>query len=276
MGMERFGDCLFGRFGEVTVLIDGGHPRGIEGRNGFPSIPEQLSRLLGQQPPFTVSLLIVTHAHSDHIGCLPALVQEGRLRAEWALVADELLGFGRPLDDGEDPADLGASETARRLVAALREESRADDRSDAIREFLSDAASLEPAYQEMLRTLEERGTRVVRYGRDDTAELVAAFASIGLKILGPSEDQLLICAEQIARLNQDALAAIVDITADFTADSDVDEVALYCSLTSRSFSDAADRAGRGAAVNNQSLVLRFEVRAASCSSPATCSSPTPR
>jgi hypothetical protein len=256
MGMERFGDCLLGRFGEVTVLIDGGHPRDIEGRNGFPSIPEQLSRLLGKEPPFAVSLLVVTHAHSDHIGCLPALVREGLLRAEWALVADEMLGFGRPLDDGEDPVDLGASETARRLVAALREESRADDRSDALREFLSDAATLEPAYQEMLRTLEERGTRVVRYGRDDTAELVAAFASIGLKILGPSEDQLLICAEQIARLNQDALAAV----ADFTADSDVDEVALYRSLTARSFSDAADRAGRGAAVNNQSLVLRFEVR----------------
>ena len=256
MGMERFGDCLLGRFGEVTVLIDGGHPRDIEGRNGFPSIPAQLSRLLGRQPPFTVSLLVVTHAHSDHIGCLPALVREGLLRAEWALVADERLGFGRPLDDGEDRSDLGASETARRLVASLREESRADDRSDALREFLSDAATLEPAYQEMLRTLEERGTRVVRYGRDDSAELVAAFASIGLKILGPSEDQLLICAEQIARLNQDALDAV----ADFTADSDVDEVALYRSLTARSFSDAADRSGRGAAVNNQSLVLRFEVR----------------
>lgn len=255
MGMERFGDCLLGRFGAVTVLIDGGHPRDIEGRNGFPSIPEQLSRLLGQRPPFAVSLLIVTHAHSDHIGCLPAMVREGLLRAEWALVADERLGFGRPLDDGEDRADLGASATARRLVAALREESRADDRSDALREFLSDAASLEPGYQEMLRTLEERGTRVVRYGRDDSAELMAAFASIGLKILGPSEDQLLICAEQIARLNQDALAAV----ADFTADSDVDEVALYRSLTARSFSDAADRGGRGAAVNNQSLVLRFQV-----------------
>lgn len=256
MGMERFGDCLLGQFGEVTVLIDGGHPRDVEGRHGFPSIPEQLSRVLGQERPFSVSLLVVTHAHSDHIGCLPALVREGRLRAEWALVADERLGFGRPLDDGEDRADLGASETARRLVAALREESRADDRSDAIREFLSDAATLEPAYQEMLRTLEEHGTRVVRYGRDDTDELLAAFAPIGLKILGPSEDQLLICAEQIARLNQDALAAV----ADFTADSDVDEVALYRSLTSRSFSDAADRSGRGAAVNNQSLVLRFEVR----------------
>lgn len=256
MGMERFGDCLLGRFGEVTVLIDGGHPRDVEGRHGFPSIPEQLSWVLGQERPFSVSLLVVTHAHSDHIGCLPALVREGRLRAEWALVADERLGFGRPLDDEEDRADLGASETARRLVAALREESRADDRSDAIREFLSDAATLEPAYQEMLRTLEERGTRVVRYGRDDPAELVEAFAPIGLKILGPSEDQLLICAEQIARLNQDALAAI----SDFTADSDVDEVALYRSLTSRSFADAADRSGRGAAVNNQSLVLRFEVR----------------
>src|SRR4028118_1753102 len=96
MGMERFGDCLLGRFGEVTVLIDGGHPRDIEGRNGFPSIPAQLSRLLGRQPPFTVSLLVVTHAHSDHIGCLPALGREGLLRAEWALVADERLGFGRP------------------------------------------------------------------------------------------------------------------------------------------------------------------------------------
>src|SRR5207245_818501 len=53
-------------------------------RAGF--LPRSEEELLGHGPPFAVSLLVATHLHSDHIGCLPALVHQGTLRADWALV----------------------------------------------------------------------------------------------------------------------------------------------------------------------------------------------
>lgn len=262
MGAEKYGDCILGRFGEVTVLIDGGHRRDDQMHGDTPSIPEQLARILGHPPPFDLSLLVVTHCHADHIGCLPALVARGDLRPAWALVADENLGFGRAAGDAGGMGDeLDAPDVApvlRRLVAALREESQAGTGDPAaVEQFLADAAQLEPAYRQMLATLEQRGTRVVRYGRDDAAPLEEAFAMAGLKILGPTQDHLLLCAEAIARLTQDALAALADVGADALAGETVDEVALYRSLVLRSFSDAADKPGRGAALNDQSIVLRF-------------------
>ncbi len=263
MGAEKYGDCILGRFGEVTVLVDGGHRRDDRRHGDTPSIPEQLARILGHPPPFDLSLLVVTHCHADHIGCLPALVARGDLRPDWALVADENLGFGRAADDAGGLGAPGVAPVLRRLVAALREESQAGlGDPAAMEQFLDDAAQLEPAYRRMLATLEQRGTRVVRYGRDDAAPLEEAFAPVGLKILGPTQDHLLLCAEAIARLTQDALTALADIGAGEWTDGElpgegIDEVALYRSLALRSFSDAADKPGRGAALNDQSLVLRF-------------------
>jgi glyoxylase-like metal-dependent hydrolase (beta-lactamase superfamily II) len=94
MGRTKYGDCLLIQGGGKTILVDGGHPGDWKGKQGYQPIPDQLARLLGRQPPFTFSLLVVTHCHSDHIGCLPKLVADGTVEAEWALVADEYLGFG--------------------------------------------------------------------------------------------------------------------------------------------------------------------------------------
>lgn len=258
MGREKYGDCILCRFGDTTILIDGGHPRDDQSRNGFPSIPEQLASIFGHPPPFDLSLLVVTHVHSDHIGCLPALVERGILRPERALVADEGFGFGHPAGGGDALDAPGVTPAMRRIVAALREESRADVRdATAVAEFLEDAANLEARYRQMLATLEQRGVKVVRFGRDDHAPVEAAFAAVGLKVLGPTQDHLLICAEAIAQLTQDALTAVSDL-ADDDLDA-VDEVALYRSLAGRSFSDAADMPGKGAALNDQSIVLRFAV-----------------
>ena len=98
MGTEQYGDCIVCRRGDRTILIDGGHPGDFEDRNGFKSIPHQLAGIFNKQPPFDIDLLIVTHCHRDHIGCLPALVEGGVLKIARALVADETLGFGHIAD----------------------------------------------------------------------------------------------------------------------------------------------------------------------------------
>ncbi len=173
-------------------------------------------------------------------------------------MADEGLGFGHPADGGDALDAPGVTPAMRRLVAALREESRADVKDAAtVAEFLEDAANLETRYRQMLATLEQQGVAVVRFGRDNHAPVEEVFAAVGMKVLGPTQDHLLICAEAIARLTQDALTAVSDLTDDDL--ETVDEVALYRSLAGRSFSDAADMPGKGAALNDQSLVLRFAV-----------------
>ena len=101
--------------------------------NSGPSIPEQLEQILRQGPPFDISLLVVTHCHSDHIGCLPALVENDIIRVERALVADENLGFPGGGQDSVSEPNL------KRLLAALREEPRTGFRSQAeLEEFLAE------------------------------------------------------------------------------------------------------------------------------------------
>jgi Metallo-beta-lactamase superfamily len=193
VGRREYGDCALLELSGRSVLIDGAHPGDQVASAGHPSIPEQLRTLLGvSADPVEVDLLVVTHAHQDHIGCLPFLVEHDLLSAKWALVADPGLGWGRAAGQ---PDVRPETEQAARLVAALREEPRTQASDDAdLAQFLVDAASLESQYTAMLAKLVEAGANVVRYGRDDAKKLLAAFKSAGLAILGPSEDQLLACA----------------------------------------------------------------------------------
>ncbi len=115
MGTEKFGDCILARLGARTILIDSGHPGDFQRRGDSPGIPEQLEQLLGHAAPFAVDLLVVSHCHSDHIGCLPTLVGNGDLTAEFALVADEKLGFGR----AQDAVRPDAAAPSNRLAALL-------------------------------------------------------------------------------------------------------------------------------------------------------------
>src|SRR6188474_2571165 len=94
VGKTKYGDCLLVRHDQRSILIDGAHP------GDTVSIRAQLASLLQHPPPFAVDLLVVTHCHLDHIGCLPALVTGGHLTAKVALVADEKLGWGRDADGG--------------------------------------------------------------------------------------------------------------------------------------------------------------------------------
>lgn len=155
MGDEKYGDCVVVEHKDIRILVDGGHIRDFEQRGETPSIPEQLAEVLGAQPPFNFDLLVVTHCHGDHIGCLPTLVSDGTVTADTALVAHEDLGF--PAAEGGTDAEL--DDVAARVVAALREEPRMDFKSDAeLDRFLSDAVKLEPSYRAMLKQLERQGT----------------------------------------------------------------------------------------------------------------------
>src|ERR1700730_12629471 len=120
MGQTKFGDCILITHKNRRLFVDGGHRRDVE------SIRTQLSELLNSQPPFNIDLLIVTHCHSDHIGCLPELVGSGDLVTPTALVADERLGFGRD-NSGKGPADDDAlTNPQKSLLLALQEEEHSD------------------------------------------------------------------------------------------------------------------------------------------------------
>ncbi|HEX8228285.1 MAG TPA: MBL fold metallo-hydrolase [Chloroflexia bacterium] len=232
VGEERYGDSILCQFGDTSVLIDGGHSQNVKAQGDHPSIPDQLGKLLGQQPPYRVSLLVVTHAHSDHIGCLPKLVQNNLLTADWALVADPDLGWGKIPDDtnptdAADAADAAqiaadfaqatASPQVLRLVSALREESWAAATDAEISAFLDEVANQEDSYRAMIDTLQSREhTKVVRYGRDDLRELLQQFSNTGLEVLGPSDEQLRLCAEVI----KETLRSSTDEVSSLLAESD--------------------------------------------------------
>src|SRR5262245_25288566 len=119
MGSKICGDCILAVQGDRSILIDGADPGDWKSSDRTPSIPDQIAEVLGDTP-FKSNLLVVTHCHSDHIGCLPKLVQDETISFEQALVADERLGFPT---DGEDAA--ADAETAK-VVAAIVEEPQAD------------------------------------------------------------------------------------------------------------------------------------------------------
>ncbi len=256
VGTQQYGDCILCRFGKTTVLIDGSHPRDSVAHDDHPSIPDQLAKILGGGPPFPIDLLVVTHCHVDHIGCLPTLIKTGQLDVTWALLADERLGFAR-YTDGDDAADALPPGLAA-VVSALREEPRGFAGDADIKAFLEDAANLESSYNEMLATLAAKlQDKLVRYtGEADEIKIIEkAFAGIGLKILGPTQEQLLICGNAIAQSNRDSIDNIRQLAPE---DGPANPVGMYRALAQPKASDfASDRVGKGAALNNQSIVLCF-------------------
>src|SRR5262245_9687573 len=253
VGKTMYGDVILVRIRSRLILIDGGHKGDDRDHDGAPGIPTQLAALLGHGPPFRVSLLVVTHCHSDHIGCLPKLVADGTLAADWALVADPSLGFGSPADGDSALAGADVTPQMRKIVVALGEENLAAVRSDAELAALLDAAdALEPDYKTMLQTLKQRGTKVVRYGRDDHVALAAEFAPIGFKIIGPTPQHLFVCAEAIRQHNSDALDRLRELARD--ADAPKDTASLF-RILAREETDDPDQPGLGAAKNDQSIVI---------------------
>lgn len=259
MGREKYGDSILVQVGSKTALIDGGHPGDFRPRHGFPAIPDQLQDILGQTSPFRIDVLIVTHCHSDHIGCLPTLVKDGIIEVGTAIVADEGLGFGRGVDDSVPTSD----DPTQRLAAALREEDHSDLPEDELLEFLQDAAKLEQRYIEMLTMLEDRHTRVVRYGRDDLRGVQRILRELGLEILGPTKDHLIICAEAITRFTDVARDALQNTVSSDDPRALADAYRAIVNQADTAAAFAEDRPGKGAALNDQSIVLKIRSGSAS-------------
>jgi hypothetical protein len=254
MGHEKYGDCIFIRYGEVNVLIDGGHLKDSQSSEGMESIPDQLADILGTSPPFEIDLLVITHCHADHIGCLPDLVKNKIIEVKWAFLPDEKLGFGHVDDD----AAIDVASPEYRIAALLREEDHSSLSDEELEEFVSDAIKLETRYNQMIEDLKKTKVNIVRFGRDSNKQIEDAFRQIGLKVLGPSPEQFKCCAEAIAQLNNNSKHYAKDI-------SDADDISAHISLYRRLLSDsdalpagAQDRPGKGAAFNCQSILLGLD------------------
>lgn len=247
VGHDQYGDSVLCQIGGLSVLIDGGHRADYLGSTGHPSIPFQLNQCLTADGngAVTVDLLVVSHAHDDHIGCLPEMVSSGRLKARSALMIDPALAFdSSKVKEGKLDAIDG-------LIAMLREEPR-DDVVDSVSyaAAAADVAGLPQRYATMIAQLKKGGTKVSLQGKDSLADLEKDFASIGLRVLGPSQEQLEACRDAI-------LGFHVQAKSDFAAlaSSDAGAFSVYEKFRDR-FSDDIDAfKGPGPALNLQSSAI---------------------
>lgn len=249
VGGLKYGECTLVEFRNTRILIDGAHVNDFGGQRGYPSVPEQLKRILGGEPPYDVTLLVVTHCHADHVGCLLELVGQGLIRPKFALITDPKLGFGRAHD--HDARTLDARDPREAMAAALREEDASDLEDADLAEFIDAVASVEQRYGQLVDKLRQNGVRVTPYvGAPLPQDLALAVAPSGLSLLGPSTDQLLRCAEQISTTNSEAEDAV-----DNTPDAAEDLVGLYRALVGDSGADVQNPRGNG--MNCQSITLAF-------------------
>ncbi|HEY4266881.1 MAG TPA: MBL fold metallo-hydrolase [Galbitalea sp.] len=248
VGEQEYGDAVLLELGDRTVLIDGGHRGDDKLHLGHPSIPQQLQTLTGQAKP-RIDLLVVSHAHLDHIGCLPELIADDTVDVVTAFVSDPDLAWGIAIDG--PPPDF-ADQRVAAAMAGLREEPRSAPLSDAGMEgWLADAAGLRDRYIAMLDTLRARNTRVILQGRDDPQRALASLGPVKIELLGPSQVQLEACSAGIGRAVDDAL---IEADRILSQDASVAAPSLYSALMRSSSADAeGDRPG--ALINLQSISL---------------------
>lgn len=250
VGGQKYGECTLVRVGQFHMLIDGSHEKDFRGQAGYRSIPAQLEEIFGHPPPFNIDVLVVTHCHADHIGCLPALVSNDIVKPSWALITDPKLGFGRTRDD-DNAVDL-ASDRTRALAAVLREEDVSDLPDRELEEFIDATASVESKYEGMVESLRRRNVDIVPYeGRAIPTALRRLLERHEIRLLGPSEEQLLLAAEQISLTNEDASDSVDSA---LSSDAGLSNVELY----RRIVADDQTRDGggsRGSAMNCQSITF---------------------
>lgn len=269
MGRDKYGDCIVARFGDRAILVDGGHPRDLRGQPGVPSIPEQLETIFGHAPPFRFTLVVVTHCHNDHIGCLPELIANRVIEPEFALVSDPSHGF--PPGARDNLSSLGGldalqADAVRRVAAGLAEEDHSDLTDAELAVFLDQVMRLGPRYRTMVAALEQRlGAKLIRWGVSPIEALQPLYDALrgtGFDIIAPSVPQLEACRDQIIAFETDAQTTLVDsLRRDARRDvaSDIDlAVDLYRGRgAGLDAPGAIDRKGTGSALNCQSIMLKL-------------------
>lgn len=246
VGHSEYGDCVLCEVDGETILIDGGHQGDLRGSENHPAIPAQLREILGlrEGDAAHISLLVVSHAHDDHIGCLPEMVSQGLLTAEWVLMVDPDLAWTSH-DDDDTPAQ--------KLQLLLREEPRTglQDRI-AFDGFASNASRLQQRYRAMIKHLKSNGAKVVLHGKSPLMPLHQRFANIGLNVLGPSNAHIRACFDRIATIGRDF---VFDFSKVLPADADL--YALYRQFQ-QTWVDSPDAGGSfGHLLNLQSSILVF-------------------
>jgi beta-lactamase superfamily II metal-dependent hydrolase len=264
VGAFNYGDSLLCRFGATTILIDGGTPRSDRPSDSIvlgedvhhQPLQDQIRALLNQSGSVAkVDLLIVTHCHSDHMGCLPALVASGKLTCKWALLADPQLGYGITTD-GDEPPPFDDMSPRDKLWLALREEPLFGATDEEIAAFIEDSAQEYQQYVTFVNDLKAAlDSRCVIYrgpSDDESAgltDLLQEFSETGLHVYGPAFEQLVACAERLEGRSEDLIE-------DAFGDDPTTLVDAYkAALETIVAADAEDSAD-GAAVNCQSMVLR--------------------
>jgi len=268
MGGEQYGDSILCVFGDKTVLIDAGHPSDFDGQEGYDSIPDQIAAILGSGPPFDITLLVVTHAHNDHIGCLPKMIDADMIKPKYALVADPDLGFPPGYRDAIDGVEALDNETAvavQRAVAALSEEDHSFLSDAELASFLDATSTLGMRYRSMLAKLGRSGTKILKWGVDDPTKLAPiyeALAGTGFDVIGPSVPHLEICRDQTIAYSKNSRDALLDGIEESKArgqDVTFSSVSLYRAAVEPGASTDVllDRKGQGSSINCQSIVLKF-------------------
>jgi hypothetical protein len=249
VGNGAYGDCVVLEFtsGRTSryVLVDGGHT------DDKARLLEQFGDIVGGDEPYHFDLVMISHAHGDHIGALPALVTEGHVTAKHALLPDVGMAFGTTATDAL-PDAVGSA------IALLREEPPEDDdvAVNGLDALATAAGTLRPRYEGMITTLTEHGTNVVGFGARDNEQALArlsnALGNIGFEILGPQQKALDRTAKLLSGTQQDLITTARGLVPDgMDGAAALDSADVYADLAT----DAGQRLGH--LVNAQSIVCVF-------------------
>jgi len=263
VGAIEYGDAVLCRIAGKNILIDGGKKKSATETFGrvdkhditHAPIQDQVEAIIGGTE---VDLLVITHCHSDHVGDLPRLVIEGELSCTHALLADPQFGFGIT-GDASEPGSAADMTPAEKLWMALREEPVHSKDDNVIREFIEDSANEYAEYVGLVNHLKQKlGTNCVLYRGLEAGKsknlpaLLTTFAPTGLKILGPSYDQLGNCAAFLTGRDAD----LVDMQGFLDQAGRLDIVAAYREAVGlQTTGDEEDAGENGNAVNNQSMII---------------------